>query len=902
MLLRRFASSSAVLIAAASLLCTAPASPSTPASSSAGQALPPLPISLPPATRTTLSNGLRVVVVRDPIGPVATVEVSYLVGSADSPAGFPGMAHAQEHMLFRGGSDISATQDLDISAELGGDEDASTYPTVTQFFSTVPADDLGTALHLQASRMRDAADAQTDWAVERGAIEQEVAEDFSSAIRQMADAIDGAAFAGTPFAIDGVGTQPSFDATTGPMLKSFFTQWYGPNNAIVVVAGDVDPAATLAQIKADFADIPSRPTPVRAPVVLSPLHDASVTISANVVYHWDFIGVRLPGATSPEYAAGQVLSDVLQSPRGAVASVVASGQALDADFSQDESLPFADLGTTTIITPTGSDSSGAVDAVRHAFVGYAASGVPEDLVQAAKLDEMVQDARTFASIPGTAQMWSDALAVDGSASPYDEIRAIQAVTKADVDRVAAEHLSGDQLISGAFTPSNSYFEPDAPASESSEPSDANSVGLPDWAAASLLTVHPSAAEAPTSELLPNGVRLIVLPVAGDASVDVLGDVRTAPQLEEPPGKEGVSEMMDRLFTYGSVSLDREQFASAIDAIGARENPGTRFSIELLGADLDRGMQLLADGELHPGFPAAAFDTVKKQVTALATDRQQALFFDVDRELLKGLYGASDAALRETTGGSAGSVTLDDVRNFYEMAFRPDLATIVVVGGVTPVTARDEVEKWFGGWNATGEPPAVELPVTPANGPSSVKLYSSALAQDIVTMRETVGIRRSDPDYFALSLGDELLGGTTLASRLYDDLRVQRGLVYSVSSSFDAGATRSTFTIDFACNPADLDKVTDLIRQDIVQLQTVDIQPDLLQRTKAFVVRRLSLDRGSESDIADALLDDAEAGLPIDEPSLAASAYLSISADDLRSAFARWIRPDGFVRVVASPAG
>lgn len=129
--------------------------------------------------RATLDNGLRVVIVRNTQAPVVTTMVNYLVGSNEAPAGFPGMAHAQEHMMFRGSPGLSADQLADIIALMGGDFNADTQQTVTQYFFTCAREDLDVALHIESIRMQGVLDSEELWKEERGAIEQEVAQDIS---------------------------------------------------------------------------------------------------------------------------------------------------------------------------------------------------------------------------------------------------------------------------------------------------------------------------------------------------------------------------------------------------------------------------------------------------------------------------------------------------------------------------------------------------------------------------------------------------------------------------------------------------------------------------------------------------------------------------------------------------
>src|SRR5689334_11783511 len=134
----------------------------------------------PNVTRATLDNGMRVVIIRNPLAPVVTVENNYLAGADETPAGFSGMAHAQEHMSFRGCKGLTGDQIAAIYAQLGGFMNADTQQNITQYYVTVPGQDLDVALRIDAACMTDVENSQQEWAKERGAIEQEVARDLSN--------------------------------------------------------------------------------------------------------------------------------------------------------------------------------------------------------------------------------------------------------------------------------------------------------------------------------------------------------------------------------------------------------------------------------------------------------------------------------------------------------------------------------------------------------------------------------------------------------------------------------------------------------------------------------------------------------------------------------------------------
>src|SRR3984893_14422355 len=229
-------------------------------------------------TRATMDNGLRVVIVRDPLAPVVTVEQNYLVGANETPIGFPGMAHAQEHMAFRGCSELSADQISAIFAQLGGFGNADTQQNITQYFSTVPASDLDIALRVDADCMRNIQDSQAEWAQEKPAIEQEVARDLSNPTYKFMTRLNEDMFSGTVYSHDALGTKESFEATTGEMLRDFYKHWYAPNNAILVIAGDVDPNAVMAKVKDFYGKIEQRTLPARPEVALPPVKSESFTL------------------------------------------------------------------------------------------------------------------------------------------------------------------------------------------------------------------------------------------------------------------------------------------------------------------------------------------------------------------------------------------------------------------------------------------------------------------------------------------------------------------------------------------------------------------------------------------------------------------------------------------------
>lgn len=805
--------------------------------------------------------------------------------------------------MFRGSPDLSAGQLADIAAAMGGRFDADTQQAVTQYFFTIPREDLDVALHIEAIRMQGVLDTDSLWGEERGAIEQEVARDLSNPEYVFYTRLLTAMFQGTPYAHDALGTRPSFDKTTGAMLKSFHDTWYAPNNAILVIVGDVDPAGALARVKALFGSIPAKKLPERPKFQLEPVKAETLNLDTDLPYGLAVLAFRWPGSHSADFAAAQVLADVLSSQRGSLYALVPQGKALYAGFSLSD-LPEASLGYALAAFPKGGDGTKLNQELRKILAADAEHGVPADLVAAAKRQEVSGAEFQKNSVSGLAMVWSAAVAVEGRQSPEDDIRAIERVTVADVNRLARRYLNPDEAISAVLTPRASG-QPTSTESfggkESFAPKETKAVTLPAWAEAAVSRLSiPGSMVHPVVSTLPNGLKLIVQPESVSDTISVYGHIRNNPGLETPKGKEGVGDALGQLLSYGTTSLDRLAFQKALDDIGANESAGTDFSVQVLTAHFARGVELLADNQLRPALPEADFKVIRGQLAAAVAGQLQSPGYLTQRALDKALLPPNDPGLRHATPAGISSLAIEDVRNYHQHVFRPDLTTIVVIGNVTPEQARAVIEQYFGAWRASGPKPDTLLPPIPPNKPSSAVVPNASRVQDEVTLAQTLTLKRSDPDYYALMLGNHVLGGAFYATRLYRDLRENAGLVYTVSSSFDIGRTRSFYAVTYGCDPPNVSKARAIVEHDLNQMRTNAVTPEELSRAKALLLREIPLSESSIGGIAHGLLARATRDLPLDEPTLAAHRYVGLTADQVRAAFARWLSPGDLVQVTQGP--
>jgi zinc protease len=788
--------------------------------------------------RATLANGLRVVIVPNTLAPVVSTSLNYLVGSDEAPKGFPGMAHAQEHMMFRGSLGLSADQLANIASTMGGNFNASTTQNITQYLFTVPASDLDVVLHIEALRMANVTDSEQGWNQERGALEQEVAEDVSSPEYLAQDRLRAAMFADTPYQHDALGTRETFDSTTPSMLKSFHDTWYAPNNAILVVVGDIDPTTTLERIKSLFGAIPPKSLPPRAPIALKPVNRTAITVETDRPVATRMIAMRLPGLNSPDFPALELLADVLASRRFELYGLVPQGKAIRATFSIDP-LPEASIGAASISIRPGGNIDGAEQEVRKILERVTRDGVSADLVAAAKIKEHREAEFSKNSVENLASVWSDAIALNGLQSPEEDLTRIDKVTPEEVNRVARKYLKLENAVSVTTMPRNGKRSPPiaevvSSGRENITLDEAKLTLLPEWAQRALdHMVMPQSTLHPVVSTLPNGITLIVQPEDVSDTVSVYGHIKNRPETETAQGKDGVAEVLNGLFKYGSTHLDRVSFQEKLDSIGAREHAGPDFELQTLTRDFDRGVSLLADNELHPALSEQALQTVRDQLRDVVGARMQSPGFLASKSLQESLFAKGDPSLREPLPEGINGLTMDDVLSYYHTAFRPDLTTIVVIGKITPNDARKIIEKEFGGWSATGPKPDTNLPAVATNRSASLAVPDESKIQDAVTLAENVPLTRKDPDYYALELGNAVLSGGFYSSRLSIDLRKKMGLVYSVDAELQSGQTRSVYLVSYACDPRNVGKAANIVSQELTDMQTVPISQVELARARRF---------------------------------------------------------------------
>lgn len=854
--------------------------------------------------RTTLDNGLQVIVIADHLAPVASSVVSYAAGGRDTPADLPGLAHATEHMMFQGSHGLSRDQNLALIAALGGAANARTLTDYTQYYATVPAKYVDVLLRMQAIHMAGADMAAKNWRHERGAIKNEVAGDLSKPAFRARSWMRGRLLAGTPFADTPLGTANGFDATTAKRIAAFHN---APNNAVLTVVGDIDPQAVLATIKKRFGDIARRDLPDHPHGTLEALKLAKREFLTDSGLGSVNIGYRAPGQNDPQtVAALWLLGDILTDQAGPLNSqLVVTGESPSTSAA---TTTYATVGTVIVSAAfrPGQNTDKLTHDLARVLRDFANNGVSAAQLAAAKREEVTAHASQLDSIPGLARVWSASLMTQ-QGSPQQALARIQAVPRKQVDALARRIFATDKRVTALLTPIGSGQVKSVANADGSQKDELGldhppAVTLPDWATDRLAEIHvPQQTVTPIETDLDNGLKLIVVPSKDVHAVHVLGNVTSNPYLQTPKGQFGVSGLMSRLMSFGTARHDRLAFQRAANHIGAMLSVGPQFSLTVMPDELTTGLDLLAEGERQPAFPKPLFHIFRRNYAAAIPGVLASANYRTRQTMAEGLLPADDPKLRHETAKTIRSISYADLKRYYQRTFRPDVTTLVVVGPVDPAHVKRLVTRDFGDWQAKGERPQLFLQSVPANPASRHRIPDASRQQDAVTEAEMADVRRTDDDYEALVLGNEVLSGGMLNSRLYRALRLQRGLVYQVGSSLSTAPNRTSFIVHYASPPDDVVKAGHVIMAELDKLRSQPVSAQTLQQAKAGVLRRLALSEYSADAIGRAIGSRAIHGLALDFPYQRAAQVPNIDAKQVRAAFKRWIRPTDFVSVIRGPA-
>ena len=878
-----------------------------------------------PYERFTLDNGLTTIVHTDRKAPIVGVTIYYRIGSKYEPKGKTGFAHLYEHLFFGGSANVP---DFDKPLEAAGSTptNGSTWYDRTNYVETVPTGALDLALFMESDRMGHLLPAVTQDKLDkqRSVVQNEKRQGDNQPYGLMDYAIgDGLFPVGHPYRHSTIGSMADLDAATLNDVRQWFRDNYGPNNAVLVLSGDIDAATAKPLVKKWFGDIPRGPDvkPVAAAPVTLP---AAVTRTMNdqvpvtrLTRNWSGPGLNDPDA--PALQIGLHILGGLASSRLDNALVRGAQLAVRVTASAQTFEQVSFLQATMDIKP-GIDRTKAEAKFDKVIADYIAEGPTEDEVRRAVtsvLSAQIGGLERVGGFYGKGATLAEGELYSGDPGKYrEDLARMAALTPADI-RTAMQRWLTRPVFSLDVTPGE---RTESGANMGGWSDDGKTAAPPPdkGEAASALPPEPERAAppvAPVAELdfpkierarLANGIpvtlaRRTAIP---KLIVSLSFDAGIAADTLDPPGTQG---LMLAMLEQGAGGRDATEIAEEQERLGASISTGasldtSSITLSALTANLAPSLNLMADIARKPAFAPDEVARLKDQRLAelaqtLANPRALA-----SRELGKLLFGKHPYGQPRDGLGDADSLkalTAADLRAAHDEWLRPDLARITVVGDITMEQLLPLLNKAFGNWQTPGAPKPVKRidAAVPAPRARIVLIDRPNSPQSVIYAGRVLPVEGKTPDMETLDLANDVLGGGFLA-RLNSDLREDKGWSYGVYSAVREPVGPRSFVV---AAPVQADRTGDSIRAILADMKAFPgkdpVDAEELNRVTDGAIRSLPNQFETNAAVLGAIAGNELLGRPDNYYETLATRYRAIDADAIDTAARTYLQPDALTFVI-----
>jgi zinc protease len=866
--------------------------------------------------------------------PIVVCDLYYPVGSLDEPPGKTGLAHFLEHMLFKGTERFPMGQIDQLTFTAGGQANAETGEDCTHYWFLLPANAWELALQIEADRMKLACLEAADVEAERKVIGEERAREIDSPQARLDQMHELTSYVKHPYRNPVLGWPEDLEAISVDDLVAFYQAHYRPDGAVLVLAGDLDPAAALERIEAHFGSLSrgtgSRPTrtcdePPQAGRRGFTLIEAESVPRGLLGWHTVPRGHR-------DAAALDVLADLLGAGRQSRLWQALVEEDKLATWVEAAHAPcrragqfFIQLDSILGIDPDEFERRilGILDELaRHGPTQHELSRTRNRLDAGWRWEQ--EDVAGLAAGIGQAALWGD-----WRDWQRDHARAL-AVDSATIRRVAAQYFVRVNLTAGWSLPQPSRDARSAAALAVGTASMSAALGYRKLSARMLdRATDRSERAAPSAQALSrpercssaievprvftrlvdyrprrfrleNGLRVIHerRPETGVAALELYVD---AGFLRE--SRPGAAYLTGRLLEEGTRNRTAHELAAAIENVGGMIEAGSVCtSLRIRVEDLPLACELLADMARQPVFPAEAVEWAKKRILAeLQNDREDSAF--CAEMILRGLiYGAHPLG-RDPRGGSRDVRQLcrDDVVAHYRRHFCPDRACLVAVGDIETRMLARLVKSRFGSWSPVGGAIA-PLPGLTEPGKARVRKVERP-GEQVHVMLGHLGIPRNHVDFEALVVLDHIFGtGPGFSDRLGRIIRDELGLAYSIVGGMtdSADLLPGLFRVYAGTMPEEADRVIRAITRQVQAMHDGEFSDDEVDRARSYLAGAYVFDFQSVDQRAERLLELERLGLALDEPKYWPDRISRITARQVRQAAQAHLRPSSLVRVEYGP--
>ena len=867
---------------------------------------------------TKLSNGLGVILKQDHSAPIASVWTWYRVGSRNERPGKTGLSHWVEHMQFKGTSSIEKGQIFRDVSRIGGTLNALTSHDWTAYFETVPSHQIDLPLRIESDRMVGSLFDRDEVEAERTVILSERQGAENNPGYALYEEVAGSAFHAHPYRHMVIGYECDLRTISRDDLYAHYRRFYHPGNAFIVAVGDFEGSELLDRLERAFAAIPAGEPIPRSVGVEEPVQpgERRVLLRRPSGVPYLRLAYHAPGGADADavpllvaeavLSGGQPMGLAGGGPMGRSSrlykALVASGlaRAAGSDMSLTVDPFLFQIGVTGL---PGSELA-ELERVADAEV----ERLQNEPVPAAELRRALRqlEAQFVYSSEGVTNqaywlgLWEIVDGWNRAASLPEEIRS---VTADDVRRVAQRYLVRERRTVGWLEPMVSE------AASSGSPAAAARVFTPPmaWGLSGSRSSAGGEQGAFRRSVLPNGV--VVLGQERPHSRSFALRVRVpAGAVVEAPEESGVAFLTAKSMQRGSAGRSFDQINTRLDELGGSitVDAGREFveaRVRGLRDDFSELVELLAHTLRHPDFPADEVVKVRFEQLGAIAEADNDTRATADRLLRRCVYPEPNPFGRRILGSRDIVATLDKdaVTAYHARVFSPHGVTIAVVGGIWEFErALETLSSAFGSWDGSPRPADFEqnllANLTPIRATETIPGKSQA---DIAV--GVASIPRGHPDFYALDVGNLILGRLGLMGRLGAEVRDRQGLAYYASSQFEPRRDGTLWAARAGVDPRNVDRAVDAIETELDRLRGELVSDQELEDAKSYLTGVLPLALETHDGVASTLLAIEEFDLGLDYLDRYPEIIAEVSREQVREAARLHLSSDMLAIGIAGPA-
>lgn len=852
-----------------------------------------------PYKKFVLDNGLTLIVHEDRKAPIVAFNVWYHVGSKNEKAGRTGFAHLFEHLMFNGSENYDDDYFKPMQKVGATDLNGTTNEDRTNYFENVPTPALDLALWLESDRMGHLKGAVTQAKLDeqRGVVQNEKRQYDNEPYSLAEELIAKACFpAGHPYSWTVIGSMEDLAAASLADVHQWFASYYGPNNAVIAIAGDIDAETALAKVKKYFADIPPGPPVTRHQAWVARRSGEQRQVAEDRVPQTRLTKIwNVPQAFSDE-SAGLILAARLlgagKSSRLYKRLVYDEQTATDVTAYVD-SREIAGLFTIQADVRPGADAAAVEHAIDEELKRFLAEGPTARELEKGRrqyLASFVRGSERIGGFGGKSDILARSQVFGGSPDAYRRtLDSIAAATPAQLRDTAAKWLSdGAYVLEIRPYAEREAARESADRSRLPEPGPAPEVRFPEFQRFTLA----------------NGLR-VILTERHSVPMVRLNLVLDAGYATDQGGIPGTAELAMAMLDEGTTRRSALQISEELALLGASLGTGSDLdasyvSLSALKDRLDEALDIYADVILNPSFPEADFQRLLKLQLAQIQQEKSSPFTMALRVVPGLLYGPGHAYSNPLTGSgyesSLARLTRADMAAFHRIWFMPGHATLVVAGDTSAAEMRPKLERLFQAWPG-GDIPAKNIAAVAPRPRPAVFLIDKPGSPQSVVIAGQLAPSAADPDRIALETVNFILGGD-FVSRLNMNIREEKHWSYG-AGSFLGGARGQQPFIAYA--PVQADKTRETIEEIRKELAGIvgakPITRDEFENARKSQTLQLPGQWETMAAVEGSLVEMVRFGLPDDYYVQYPGRVLGLKVEDLERAARKAIRPESVAWVV-----